>query len=516
MSRPLEAEDLMDDLMHGEGILGSFFSIIWYKGLGKRMHKLIGINIPDTIIYLYSKPLHWFFSSKSGEIKKKSRGKLNSKHIEEQFLKNGTSVSNVKASYFMSRPSDAKTDAQHAQITYTYGNDLRKFLQEDKPNGVLQLFFDPKPEAAREGTAVRNSLVQTTWSPGCFFIEKRVNKYRLDTHKVPIEIRAATFDDYQNTETIPLVSDSVAASFQRVCQLIAEHVRVVFRYKLASLVLNFKIDKNDTIWLLWCSSIRIVSEENPSKALTATTVPPLQHYTKEQKERLVANGKRRENQRSKRRQLEDALRTAEESHQCPLCLHKYPGNELCVVLTKSILAALGGDQNSVESIPAPIRLISPGLDLTEYLEVRDKMSFLNSPVKVCCICLQGLVKCASGAGPRQLLGKKMLASSSRLKISYDHMPSTKHLSPLIKSGSIKNPSSLEYYKYDSRGLATKLGYATLRDQPVGCLGKAALDSYQLLSSEIKESLNKHTSSLIKIKVNGFEDIITPSTTPRQL
>eukprot|EP00659_Diplonema_papillatum_P007051 gene7051-10876_t len=213
--RTPESDDVIDELAHGEGVLATFFLMLWCRGTGKRAHQLCGVHIPDTIVYLYSKPLHWFFSSKTGDIRRKSRSRLNSKHIEEQFTKHGKSLSGVKACYLT--PAAAAGPGAVVKATYTFGKDLRKFLQEDKPNGVLQLFFDPKPEVSHDGACVRNSVVQANWSPGCFFIEKRVNKHRLDASKVPIDARAATHGDHLNTETVPLVSSTVAAAFQRTC-----------------------------------------------------------------------------------------------------------------------------------------------------------------------------------------------------------------------------------------------------------------------------------------------------------
>ncbi|KAJ9462012.1 hypothetical protein DIPPA_24144 [Diplonema papillatum] len=57
---------------------------------------------------------------------------------------------------------------------------------------------------------------------------------------------------------------------------IAEHVQAVFRYKVASLVLNFKIDRNDTIWLQWCDCIRLVSVDVPRRALSVLAACPHQ------------------------------------------------------------------------------------------------------------------------------------------------------------------------------------------------------------------------------------------------
>ena len=474
----------MDELMHSEGILGAFFSILWHKGVGKRMHQLTGVNIPDTILYLYSKPLHWYFSCKNGEIKKKSRSRLNSRHIEEQFLKNGNSVSGIKASYLMAVASDVPNAEPQTRVKYTFGHELRKFLQEDKPNGVLQLFFDPKPEVAREGTATKNSLVQTTWSPGCFFIEKRVNKHRLDQHKVPVEVRAATFDDYKNTETVPLVSDSVAGQFQKVCQLIADHIRVVFKFKLASLVLNFKIDRNDTIWLLWCSSIRIVSEEAPSKALTATTAPPLQYYNREMKKRELDQKalKKYREENKKRLTGSGGGAACNEAQRCPLCTQFHSGVDLCRVPVKTILTALAEYDDSAEPIPPPLLLLYPTLTRSEYQHLLSDPSWPNSLIPVCCVCVQSLVHCAAkitlqpgGGVPRlnKILDRRPSSRSAALAIVPEGASTPGSVAGVQVGGvvacnvdTVSQPvlplltgKTLDFYTYDQHGTAARLGYA---------------------------------------------------------
>ena len=491
----LEGGDLMEELMHSEGILGTFFSILWYKGVGKRMHQLTGINIPDTILYLYSKPLHWYFSSKNGEIKKKARSRLNSKHIEEQFLKNGSSVSGIKACYLMAVPTTNKGEG-HAKVKYTFGHELRKFLQEDKPNGVLQLFFDPKPEVAREGTATRNSMVQTTWSPGCFFIEKRVNKCRLDQHKIPIEERAATFDNYQNTETVPLVSASVAGQFQKVCQLIADHIRIVFRFKLASLVLNFKIDKNDTIWLLYCSSMRIVSEEAPIKSLTATTSPPLQYYQREMREKHKAAEVRRSTKQTKQTHVDDELRKATELQRCPLCTDFHRGMDMCSVPVQTVLTSLSAYDDETHEVPPPLLLLYPSLTPEDYQALLADPGFPTRVVTLCSTCVHSLVCCASSIQvTRQTRVPRLhkVLEESRAKSLPGARPATQqsacaefsatesdeaavktrsslssscmavaHRDARLALPALASPdTTLEFYAYDRKGKATKLGIASV-------------------------------------------------------
>eukprot|EP01063_Lacrimia_lanifica_P020761 TRINITY_DN28057_c0_g1_i1.p1 TRINITY_DN28057_c0_g1~~TRINITY_DN28057_c0_g1_i1.p1 ORF type:complete len:662 (+),score=143.58 TRINITY_DN28057_c0_g1_i1:100-2085(+) len=395
MSRPTEAQEMIEDILHSEGILSTFFSILWYRGSGKRHHQLTGINVPDTVIYLYSKPLHWFFSSKKGEVRKKSRGRLNSKHIEEQLMKHGGSVSGAKGCYLL-YPSDdpqgrrKKRNRETLNMKYTFGDDVRKFLQEEKPNGMLQLFFDPKPEAARCGEGIRNATIETTWTPGCFMIEKRVNKHQLDDEKIPIEARASTFaGDNHNWENMPVVSDSVAESFHKICESIAEHIRIVLGYKLAHLVLTFKVDRNDTIWLLYCSSMKVVSEEHPIRSLSADLYNP--HVT-------VKYGDigRRNSGRVVPKKAQD-MSTGK--IKCPLCLETLPVLESCNVKVKTILTCLSEFDDESKTIPPPLHFLFPMLTEHGYENLRSNPEFANSPVRICTNCVTTLSRCANGTIP---------------------------------------------------------------------------------------------------------------------
>jgi hypothetical protein len=69
--------------IEGDGLLDSFFEILWSK-IGTESCSL---RIPESVIFKYRQPYAWFFTSTDGSIKRKSRVNLTTVKILEIFLK---------------------------------------------------------------------------------------------------------------------------------------------------------------------------------------------------------------------------------------------------------------------------------------------------------------------------------------------------------------------------------------------------------------------------------------------
>ena len=68
-----------------DGLVESLYHFLWLTDDMKG--KLpFGFSIPDTILYKYQQPIFWFFSSKTGQILKKAKRKLNNEKISKEFL----------------------------------------------------------------------------------------------------------------------------------------------------------------------------------------------------------------------------------------------------------------------------------------------------------------------------------------------------------------------------------------------------------------------------------------------
>ena len=56
------------------------------------------LRMPDTIVYKFGQPVHWYFTSVSGKLKKKNKQNLANVRIEEVFNKKNSEL----VAYYMS------------------------------------------------------------------------------------------------------------------------------------------------------------------------------------------------------------------------------------------------------------------------------------------------------------------------------------------------------------------------------------------------------------------------------
>ena len=77
--------------------------------------------------------------------------------------------------------------------------------------------------------------------------------------------RAATNDD-KNCVLIPTSGNVVATQLEKMCACIAEHLHLVSGQQLTvcRMVLIFKIDPGDRVWLLWCEQMEVNDDVRPS------------------------------------------------------------------------------------------------------------------------------------------------------------------------------------------------------------------------------------------------------------
>eukprot|EP00750_Incisomonas_marina_P027143 INCI6144.1.p1 GENE.INCI6144.1~~INCI6144.1.p1 ORF type:complete len:687 (+),score=132.26 INCI6144.1:298-2358(+) len=232
--------------LDGDGVVQNLFNYLWCKD---EQNCGPSINIPDTIVYMYCQPAYWYFTSVKGQIMRKNRHNLTAKNIEEVFLKKAPVATEIVA-YFISQASGK---SQESVIEYFSAKTLHDFLH-NRPkvqNGILQRFIQPK--------GVKNHMVRSIWSPKVCLLERRMNIRKLHDKRFSLYERAVTFEGNEiNCETTPIRGAFLPNKVQVVNETIVQHVAEVsfHKHKISRMVLNFKVDPSDKLWLLWCSSIR--------------------------------------------------------------------------------------------------------------------------------------------------------------------------------------------------------------------------------------------------------------------
>jgi hypothetical protein len=116
--------------------------------------------------------------------------------------------------------------------------------------GILQSFVCPK------GTS--NFVIRVNWTPESCTMDSCININKMSDPDLDIQDRAATNDE-KNCVLIPTSGNVIATQLEKVCACIAEHLHLVSsqELKVASMILIFKIDSGDRVWLLWCEKMEV-------------------------------------------------------------------------------------------------------------------------------------------------------------------------------------------------------------------------------------------------------------------
>ena len=237
-----------------DGISEELYRLLWTKD---ELNYGPPMNIPDTIVYKFGQPVCWYFTSISGKVKKKNKGNLISAKIEEAFNKQVLGYDVL--AQFISIPSERESestvelDAHANVIEYFDRNALNKFLYTLKKdvNGILQRFVEPK--------TTKNEIIRAIWSPKVCLLERIENKHQLHDHRYGIYERCVLYEgpEYYTTSA-PLRGPVLSGQIQKICESVVSHIsEVTYGQKLVSrIVMNFKLDSRDKIWLLFSTSIR--------------------------------------------------------------------------------------------------------------------------------------------------------------------------------------------------------------------------------------------------------------------
>ncbi|GMH78962.1 hypothetical protein TrST_g4447 [Triparma strigata] len=238
--------------LHGDGVSDAFFQFLWQKD---ELNFGPTINLPDTVIYKFGQPVQWFFSGLDGKVKRKHKQNLVNVRIEEAMTKKviGSDI----VAYYIATEIDDETNVKSTSIEYFDRDNLHDFLYNrwKENSGILQRFVEPK------GT--QNVMVRAIWSPKVCLLERRVNNRQLHDKRFGLYERAITYEGPEfHSSAAPLRGNVLPSQVQRICENIVTHVGEVSfqKHRIRRMVLNFKVDAKDRVWLQYASSIRLEEE----------------------------------------------------------------------------------------------------------------------------------------------------------------------------------------------------------------------------------------------------------------
>ncbi len=250
-----------------DGINEEFFRLMWLKD---ELNFGPSLNIPDTIIVKYGQPTSWYFTAQNGKIKKKNRQNLMNARIEETFTKHvlGYDIIAVFVNVYID-PDPETGILPPSTVEFLDADGLNQFLYnrpKEHSNGVLQRFIEPK------GT--KNEMIRAVWSPKICLLERAENIHHLHDHRYGLYERCVTLEGPEYyVKASPLRGPVLAGQIQKMCENIVTHIsEVTFSQKeVTRMVLNFKVDSRDKIWLMYSTSIRLNDMMDVNMGTTSST-----------------------------------------------------------------------------------------------------------------------------------------------------------------------------------------------------------------------------------------------------
>ena len=245
------------EILEVDGASEEFFNLLWMKD---ELNFGPNINIPDTVVFRHGMPSNWYFTAANGRVKRKNRSNLISSRIEDAFTHHilGYDVLATFISFPELKKDQESTAKPYSVISYLNRDALYDFLyKNDKSrNGILQRFIEPK------GT--KNEVIRAIWSPKICLLERAENIYQLHDQRYGLYERCVTYEgpEYYSVSS-PLRGTVLAGQVQKVCETIVSHIsEVTFAMKqITRIVVNFKVDSRDKLWLMYTTSIRLQSND---------------------------------------------------------------------------------------------------------------------------------------------------------------------------------------------------------------------------------------------------------------
>ena len=206
-----------------DGFVEAIYHLLWAKTFNGEPCQVL---VPDTVIYKYRIPAHWYFTGADGRLRRKNKASIVNQKIFKDFTAGARSDRDVVACHICEHPLDPSAEELDGPpertetiIRYFDKAGLQDFLfnQEKVNDGCLQKFVRPK--------GLFNSMIQAAWSPQLCLLERRVNLSPLLTGRAPLQERTATYEGSEHLSRIaPVRGTLLADRVQQLCADMVSHI----------------------------------------------------------------------------------------------------------------------------------------------------------------------------------------------------------------------------------------------------------------------------------------------------
>eukprot|EP01063_Lacrimia_lanifica_P025170 TRINITY_DN32941_c0_g1_i1.p1 TRINITY_DN32941_c0_g1~~TRINITY_DN32941_c0_g1_i1.p1 ORF type:complete len:718 (+),score=184.68 TRINITY_DN32941_c0_g1_i1:79-2232(+) len=238
--------------MEGDGLLLLLYYQLFKKTWNSRkeFQSCPGARCPETVVYEHNFPQHWYYyDPKHGEMFKRPGSYLDTSQILKYFSRPVAKDFEIVAQYLCTQ-ENPETEEIETSVEFFTAQTLKEFLgRSNRPDGVLQRFVIPKGE--------HNFQIQAVWSPKVTLVYKRTNMCRLKDKSVGIYTRAVTCDGPPHFSREDLLAEKTQSEVVKICNNFVQHFSSTEHKPVSRVVLYFKVDENDNLWIIWASSLRI-------------------------------------------------------------------------------------------------------------------------------------------------------------------------------------------------------------------------------------------------------------------
>lgn len=249
--------------LEGDGLVTGFYNFL-HKRNTKTMKPCKDVFIPDTIVFDHNFPRGWYTSDlKAKEISKRQGKELDAASIANGFSKPSNPNVNIVASYMCTHEVEDPTTGESemfTQVEFFNEYTLHEFVSRKvKKEGILQKFLVPKGH--------RNSVIQAVWSPRVCIVQRRTNigsildKLQCERDPYPV---AVTYEGPSHFSEEGTCAGHTTEEIKTICGNIVSHFYSTEHKIITRMVLYFKVDDKDQVWLLWCGSLRVSDRDAPS------------------------------------------------------------------------------------------------------------------------------------------------------------------------------------------------------------------------------------------------------------
>eukprot|EP00760_Papus_ankaliazontas_P035570 PhM_4_TR7907/c0_g1_i1/m.68572 len=234
--------------LDGDGITAALF-----QTLAKRPHYTmeavrLKFFVPDTVIY-HGTPAAWFFTDKKEmSVRRRPAQDLDKNTITQFFSRPGRETTDIVSTYL----DTTESRGSGCSMSFMDEKEAYMFLSDDSPThcGLLQRFIQPK------GT--KNQVFQAVWSPQFLVVQKRANRKKISDRLCGNDAKGITYEGHSHHAEDFSCSGEVKRRIHDACQSFVDFFASVdHHYVVTRMVLYFKEDERERLWLLYSSSIRI-------------------------------------------------------------------------------------------------------------------------------------------------------------------------------------------------------------------------------------------------------------------